>query len=121
MALDGRAGLHQYSDEAVRRPTARHSCSGSRLRPRSTAPEGKPDSRVTLKLKNGEELEETVSQSHGTPEDPLSDAEILGKFHECSEAATSPAQRERLLDLCRRLDTLGDVGEFGEAMKTSGA
>lgn len=122
VALDGRAGLHQYSDAAVRRPQAQQLMERVHYVPTEvdTSSPANLNSRVVLKLKSGEELEATVSRSHGTPEDPLSEAEILGKFHECAEAAASPAQRERILDLCWRLDALENVGEFGGAMKTSG-
>jgi 2-methylcitrate dehydratase PrpD len=69
-------------------------------------------------LKNGEVLEESVSQSHGRPEDPLTEDELLGKFHECAAALVNEKQRDRIVDLCRRLDSLDDVGELAEAVGT---
>ena len=54
--------------------------------------------------------------SHGSPSDPLTDAEIVGKFHECAEAMLPEAQRERVIDLCWRLDSLENVRELTEAI-----
>jgi 2-methylcitrate dehydratase PrpD len=57
IALDGKAGLHQYSDAAVQRPEARALMQRVKIISRS---EPKLESHVVLKLKNGEILEETV-------------------------------------------------------------
>jgi 2-methylcitrate dehydratase PrpD len=76
----------------------------------------KLESRVEMRLKSGEVLEETVSLSHGRPEDPLTDAELIGKFHECAEALVSEDQRNQIIDLCWRLHTLEDVGELASAV-----
>ena len=74
------------------------------------------ESRVVLRLVNGEEFEETVNQSHGTPGDPLTREELLGKFHECAEAALSEAQRDRVIELCERLDSLDTLGEIADVI-----
>jgi 2-methylcitrate dehydratase PrpD len=112
IALDGKAGLHQYSDAAVQRPEARALMQRVKIISRS---EPKLESHVVLKLKNGEVLEETVEKSHGTPVDPLSREEIAGKFHECAEAVLSQAQRERVIGLCERLDQMENIRELAEA------
>jgi 2-methylcitrate dehydratase PrpD len=119
IALDGRAGMYQYTDEAVRRPEAQALIK----RVHSELVDGgfgtvQLESRVELHLKNGEVLEETVSLSHGRPEDPLTDDELLGKFHECASALVTEEQQDQIIDLCRRLDSLDDVGELAEAVGT---
>jgi 2-methylcitrate dehydratase PrpD len=73
-------------------------------------------SRVVLKLKNGEELEETVDRAHGHPADPLTTEEILGKFHECAATLVPEEQRNRVVALCGRLETLENVHELADAM-----
>ena len=117
IALDGRAGAKQYTDEAVRRPVAQD------LMKRISYVGVQPDkgqvaleSRVVLRLVNGEEFEETVNQSHGTPGDPLTREELLGKFHECAEAALSEAQRDRVIELCESLDSLDTLGEIADVI-----
>ena len=117
IALDGRAGLHQYSDAAVQRPEARALM--QRVTTRPVEELRKPESRVVLTLKSGDRLEERVNVAHGSPGDPLADAEILGKFHECSEALLpEAAQRQRVIDLCRSLESLDDVRELTRAIGT---
>ena len=117
IALDGKAGMKQYTDEAVQRPVAqdlmkRISYVGVQPQDGHIALE----SRVVLKLANGEEIEESVNQSHGTPVDPLTREEVLGKFNECSEDVLSEQQRNRVIDLCERIDSLETLGELADVI-----
>jgi 2-methylcitrate dehydratase PrpD len=117
IALDGRAGMSQYTDAAVQRPQAQDLMSRVRYVP--VAPEAGQvtlNSRVVLRLTNGEEFEETVSQSHGTPGDPLTRDELLGKFHECAQAVLPASQRDRLIEACERLDSLDTLSEIGNVV-----
>ncbi len=108
IVLDGRGGLHQYSDDAVLRPASQELMKRITYTPVDEV--RRPQSRVTVTLTDGERFEETVNRSHGSPADPLSQEEIVAKFHECAEALVSEPRREHLLDLCWRLETLDDVG-----------
>jgi 2-methylcitrate dehydratase PrpD len=117
IALDGTAGMYQYTDEAVQRPLARQLMKRVQYLPvEGDLGNVKLESRVELKLKSGEVLDETVSLSHGRPEDPLTEAELLGKFHECASALVPEKQRDEIVDLCWRLDALDDVGELADAV-----
>ena len=80
IALDGRAGILQYTDDALARPAAQ----ALMKRVRTIPVNGPLQSRVVLTLANGEQLEATASRAHGNPADPLTEAEIVGKFHECA-------------------------------------
>jgi 2-methylcitrate dehydratase PrpD len=77
---------------------------------------GALESRVVVTLTDGEQLEASVNRAHGNPADPLTDAERLEKFHECAATSASEAQRERIIDLCARLDSLADVRELAAAL-----
>src|SRR6185312_6354603 len=112
IALDGRAGIHQSADAAVQRPEARALMERVTTVPVSGGPLG---SRVVVRLKNGQELEETVDRAHGNPADPLTTDEILGKFHECAATLMPEEQRNRVVALCGRLETLEHVHELGAA------
>ena len=117
IALDGRAGMNQYSDQAVQRPAARELMKKVRyvgVEPRDD--QVALESRVVLRLVGGEEFEETVNESHGTPGDPLTRAELLGKFHECAEATLTQEQRNRVVELCERLDSLDTLGEIANVI-----
>ena len=112
VALDGRAGIHQYTDDAVQRPEAR-----ALMQRVTTIPVNGPlQSRVVVKLRGGGELEATATRSHGSPADPLTDDERLGKFHECAATLAPQAQRDRIVELTARLDSLPDVRELTAAL-----
>jgi 2-methylcitrate dehydratase PrpD len=112
IALDGRAGIHQYTDEAVRRPEAQQL-----MRRVTTVPvEGSLQSRVVVTLRDGEHIEETVNRSHGNPADPLTDEERLGKFHECAGMLATEVQRKQIVELTASLESLADVGELAAAL-----
>jgi 2-methylcitrate dehydratase PrpD len=115
IALDGRAGLHQYSDAAVQRPQARVLMDKVVIHPTNAG----LASRVVVTLANGEKLEETVTKTHGNPADPLNRDEITGKFHECAEAVISLDQRERVIALCDRLEQVEDIRELGRALRVA--
>jgi len=113
VALDGRAGIHQYTDEAVQRPAAR-----SLMQRVTTVPmQGPLQSRVVVNLRGGEQLEEVAVRSHGSPADPLTDAERLAKFEECAATLASPDQRSRIVKLTARLDRLTDVRDLAAALR----
>jgi len=117
IALDGRAGMASYTDAAVQRPVAQDLM--KRVNYVSVEPAGGQitlNSRVVVRLVGGDELEETVSQSHGTPNDPLTRDELLGKFHECAEAVLPVAERNRVIELCEQLDSLDTLGEIADVI-----
>ena len=115
IALDGRAGVHQFTDDAVNRPEARALMGRITTVP---VPVIAPplQSRVVVTLTDGEQLEESASRAHGNPADPLTQEEIVAKFDECAAANSTDAQRARIVDLCGRLETLDDVGELADAI-----
>ena len=122
IALDGKAGLHQYSDDAVNRPAAQDLLTRVRYVPvEGDLREIKLESQVVLTLKDGTRLEESAHQSHGNPQDPLTEAEVAAKFHECAESLVPEAQRNAIIDLCYRLDALLSVRELGDAVGSSSA
>jgi 2-methylcitrate dehydratase PrpD len=117
IALDGRAGMSQYTDTAVGRPQAQALMKRVTYVP-VTSETGQItlESRVVLRLTNGDEFEETVSQSHGTPGDPLTREELLGKFHECAQAVLPAPQRDRVIELCEQLHSLDTLSEIGNVV-----
>lgn len=114
IALDGRAGLHQYSDAAVQRPEAQALMDRVKVMPKSDGP---MQNRVVVRLTNGATYEEATSRAHGTPGDPLVRDEVFAKFHECAEELMPAEQRARVLDLCERLDQLASIRELGSALR----
>jgi len=116
IALDGKAGFHEYSDAAVQRPEAREMMRKVAIVSKTGGLASARESRVVVKLKNGEVLEGAASRSHGSPADPLTRDEILGKFNDCASGIASQAERDRILELCLRLESVANVRELAEAV-----
>jgi 2-methylcitrate dehydratase PrpD len=116
IALDGKAGFHEYSDAMVRRPEAKAMMQKVTVAPKSGGLASARESRVVVKLKSGEVLEESASRSHGSPADPLTPAEITGKFNDCAGGLANEAERNRIIDLCLHLDGVANVRELTEAV-----
>ena len=114
VALDGRAGLHSYTDAAVNRPEAQDLVGKVSYVPVDIVDRASLNSRVAVTLRGGEVLEATANSSHGAASDPLTRDELLAKFHECAEGLVPAAQRDEVIDTCWRLDALPDVSELAE-------
>ncbi len=96
VAIDGRAGIHQFSDAAVARPQARDLMHRVRTVPAA----GPLGSTVVVTMRDGARHESSANRTHGHPTDPLSQDEILAKFAECAETSASAGQPARIVDLC---------------------
>jgi 2-methylcitrate dehydratase PrpD len=117
VALDGKAGMHQYTDAKVLRPEAQALMKRVVYHPVSgPIGQGRLGSRVIIKLKSGETFEETVNVIHGAPSNPASWQDLTDKFNECTEGVLPVTQRDRVNELCGRLDQLGSLRELAEAV-----
>jgi 2-methylcitrate dehydratase PrpD len=109
----GKAGLQEYSDEAVNDPAIK------RVRERTTAVGDssitEDQARVEVELTGGRVLSRFVEESIGNLKRPLTDAQLDTKFRDQAVLELPPAQVDRLVDLCWRIDRLDDVGELVRA------
>jgi 2-methylcitrate dehydratase PrpD len=116
MALDGRLGMAQFTDEAVNRPEVRDLMSKVELSLVEGVPGSVPlESTVTVVMEDGRTLQATNNLTRGNMGDPLSRAELEGKFDECSEGLIDRPQRDEIIGLCDRLETLSDIRELTTA------
>jgi 2-methylcitrate dehydratase PrpD len=67
---------------------------------------------VRIRLKDGRTIEEVQEHNLGSPENPMSDAQLRAKFDDNSAALLSPAQRDRLAETIARLEQLEDASEL---------
>jgi 2-methylcitrate dehydratase PrpD len=109
----GKAGIQEYTDEAVNDPQIR------RVRELVSA---MGDSSITedqagieVELANGERLARFVAQSLGNVHRPMTDAQLEEKFRDQAVAALPAAQVERAIRLCWQIDELEDVAELIQA------
>jgi 2-methylcitrate dehydratase PrpD len=110
----GRAGLREYTDEAVNDPDVRF------VRERTTRAADDPavtedGVRVEVELTDGRVLTKRLEGSLGNLTRPLTDEQLDAKFRDQATLVLSEAQTERALELCRRVDELADVRELVDA------
>ena len=74
-------------------------------------------SRIEVTTKDGRTLVEWADERYrGGPLNPISDADLEGKFRMCAEGAIDDAAQARLLDMVKTLDTMSNATALSEAM-----
>lgn len=76
---------------------------------------------VTVELTDGTTASRRVIDSHGTPQDPMTDEEVAAKFHANAGRRVDRAHAERIAALVARLDDLGDIGQLIDACTLTAA
>ncbi len=105
--LLGAAGVPEFSEATVWRPNI------VALRRKVTAaldaslPDGA--ARVTIQLRSGSVLSETVMEAKGSLAAPLSDRDIEAKLRDCARLGGADWDIDRVIDGVWRLDALADV------------
>jgi 2-methylcitrate dehydratase PrpD len=113
----GRAGEAEFADTMVRNPVIVELC--DRVTATADPRVGKDQARVRIQLKDGRVLEHFVEHAVGSLQKPMSDAALEGKFLDLAEGIMPSTQARRLIELCKVIDTLEDVGEIGRAAAVS--
>ncbi len=75
---------------------------------------------VILHLAGGRTVRRRVPASHGTPEDPMPEQEVLAKFTSNAGRELEPEQMRRIAELVARFDQLSDVAELVAACAQPG-
>jgi 2-methylcitrate dehydratase PrpD len=104
----GKAGLQEYTDEAVNDPDVR------RVREAATAI-GDPSitedqAAITVELTDGRTLDTFVEASLGNLKRPMTDRQLDAKFRGQAADVLAAAEIDTLLDRCWRIDDAADVG-----------
>ncbi len=113
--IDGAAQVVQFTDERVRSADVR----ALRQRVSLDADEGlsKDQARVRIVLRDGSALERSVPHASGTPERPLTDAQIEAKALRLIGPVLGDAAAKRLVKLTWRLDERPDTGDLAVALR----
>jgi 2-methylcitrate dehydratase PrpD len=110
----GRAGLREYTDEAVNDPAVKA------VRERTTRQADDPAVTedgvfVELELTDGRVLTKRLEGSLGNLKRPLTDEQLDAKFRDQASLVLGEDAVEHALALCRRADELDDVAELIDA------
>lgn len=117
---DGQLNLASFEDDAVLRPSVQSSLRKVRIEEDTTAPAqgsdmgGGPVS-VELTYDDGRHFTRTITASPGSMEDPLTQADLLSKWHDCLRRglpAMPTAKAQSLFESCLAFDSVADAGQW---------
>jgi 2-methylcitrate dehydratase PrpD len=110
--IDKKVGLDIFTDEAVREPKILKLAERIEMRLdtnlKATSPGGRP-CRVTMRLKNGQSHSCEKEHAKGSPEVPMTEEELRGKFTDCARLTLDRDTTERARESIERLETLSDI------------
>ena len=121
MLLDGRVDLDSFSDEY---------CNSSRMRASldkvqiNTHPEWPDDavsrrkSPVTITMKDGRKFTKTVEKVRGSPGNPMTRDELLGKYRGCASRVLKGERLERSIVALENLEKLATAKELIDTLTT---
>lgn len=109
--LERNVQLSDFTDERVRSPEITGLMRRVRLRINPHIP--LPSIRVTVQTIDGRSLRKTVWPPRGTPENPMSDSEIIQKFNNCAEyAKMKEARISKLVETVTHLENLKHIRDL---------
>lgn len=78
-------------------------------------------SKIEVTTKDGRQFERWADENYrGSPHNPLSDAELEGKFRNCAEGLIDEARTQQVFDFVWSLDEVSDVGRIFELLDWQG-
>jgi 2-methylcitrate dehydratase PrpD len=116
--LRGRAGLPEFSDEAVQDPQIRRL--GERLHFVDDDRYAIDAATVSLQFAHREAMSLHIDHARGSVNRPLSDAELETKFRTLSCSCLDPVQADRIIQTIWNLDQLDQASEVMRLTRTSG-
>jgi 2-methylcitrate dehydratase PrpD len=120
MALDGEAFVRQFSEGRITDPAIFQLIKRitARVDPEIDAmgPAHRHTAMVSVTTTDGRRLEKQVSLRKGSPENPLSDDEVIAKFHALTAARLTPERQQNVIDFVNHLEDQSDVRDLIEIM-----
>ena len=105
--IDGGAFPEQYTDERVLDPVV--AALRDKIRATVDASVAEDAAEVTITLRDGRSITESVAHATGAPENPMTDAQLENKFRTLANRVLSQSQADELLAALWALDTADDV------------
>ena len=117
MLVRGRAGLAEFTDEAIHDPAVLRLAAKVRYQLDATIDYPRHFSgHVKVQMRDGRVFEENQPHPRGGIEDPLSLEELAAKFRANAGLALERKKTERIIDLILNLEQLSSISELSECM-----
>jgi len=116
LLLERRAGLSEFTDATVHRPDVKAMIEKVDFVIDETAERAgyhKMTTLIDIELKDGRRIFGQADFGKGSPANPMSYAEVAGKFHECAEyAGIARARADEIVSLVEDLETLPGISRL---------
>lgn len=117
MLVRGKAGLQEFTDEAIRDPVVLELAQKVRYELDETIDYPRHFSgHVKITLDDGKVLEENQPHPRGGFEDPLPPREVEEKFRANARLALAPEQVDGIVDFVGRLEQLSSIGALSDLL-----
>jgi 2-methylcitrate dehydratase PrpD len=107
--LDGKLEIATFTDEYVNRSQVQDALSKVKVIVDESIPEPGPYCPVGVELKNGIRHSYTAKIAKGDPRNPMTEAEVLGKFRGNARLAISENRTEAVIDAVNRLEAVDNI------------
>jgi 2-methylcitrate dehydratase len=67
---------------------------------------------ATITTQDGRKFGETVDHAKGSPENPMSDKEIIAKFRANASGAVSQGRQDEIIEATWNLEDFTDMGDY---------
>ncbi len=115
LAADGgRLPQHLRGGEAIRpaHPHPARQDQGSRQRRDRRPFPGPKRAIATITTVDGRSFAETVDHAKGSPQNPMSDDEVIAKFRANASVVMNTAQQDAIIDATWNLETISHMGNY---------
>ncbi len=122
MLLDGRVDLDSFSDDYCRSPRLRAALEKVRVNTRTDWPntqEARRRSPVTIIMRDGRSFTKLVEKVRGSPGNPMTRDELIGKYRHCAARILPAEKLERSIVALETLETLPAVRNLMETLTAS--
>jgi 2-methylcitrate dehydratase PrpD len=110
--LDGKLEIDTFTDAKANEPDVQDALGKVQVIVDETIPEPGPYCPVSVQLKNGSRFTYTARIAKGHPENPMTEAEVLGKFRSNAKSVISEKQIAELIHDVQHLETIGSVRQL---------
>ena len=118
--IDGKVGIDIFTDEAVKDAKILGFAERVQMRRddnlQRTGLGGRP-SRVTIRLKDGRNYAREAQHAKGSPEFPMSETELRGKFTECAHHALNGGAAQKALGMIEELEKVDNLRALADILR----